>query len=81
MALDIATRYALQRKQFAAPDSDDEVVIMDYLAHQRRLFPLIAQSYALQFAQNELVAKLHESRHRRYPTPRSSASWSRVRPG
>ncbi len=33
---------------------------MDYLVHQRRLFPLIAQSYALQFAQNELVAKLHD---------------------
>jgi acyl-CoA oxidase len=60
VALDIATRYALQRKQFSAPDSDDEVVIMDYLVHQRRLFPLIARSYALQFAQNELVAKCHE---------------------
>ena len=33
---------------------------MDYLVHQRRLFPLIAKSYALQFAQNELVAKCHE---------------------
>ncbi len=60
VALDIATRYALQRKQFSAPDDDGEVLIMDYLAHQRRLFPLIARSYALQFAQNELVAKLHE---------------------
>ncbi|SNT38028.1 acyl-CoA dehydrogenase family protein [Rhodococcoides kyotonense] len=60
VALDIATRYALQRRQFSAPKSDDEVLIMDYLVHQRRLFPLIAKSYALQFAQNELVAKLHE---------------------
>ncbi|CAN5829182.1 acyl-CoA dehydrogenase [soil metagenome] len=60
VALDIATRYALQRKQFSAPDGDGEVVIMDYLVHQRRLFPLIARSYALQFAQNELVAKCHE---------------------
>lgn len=59
VALDIATRYALQRKQFEAPDGD-EVLIMDYLVHQRRLFPLIAKSYALQFAQNELVAKCHE---------------------
>lgn len=59
VALDIATRYALQRKQFQAPDGD-EVVIMDYLVHQRRLLPLIARSYALQFAQNELVAKCHE---------------------
>ena len=60
VALDIAVRYALQRKQFSAPDGDSEVVIMDYLVHQRRLFPLIARSYALQFAQNELVAKLHD---------------------
>ncbi|MGN7781020.1 acyl-CoA dehydrogenase family protein [Mycolicibacterium sp. 22603] len=60
VALDIATRYALQRRQFGAPGSDDEVLVMDYLVHQRRLFPLIAKSYALQFAQNELVAKCHE---------------------
>jgi acyl-CoA oxidase len=60
VALDIATRYALQRKQFGAPDDEGEVLIMDYLAHQRRLFPLIAKSYALQFAQNELVSKCHD---------------------
>lgn len=60
VALDIAVRYALQRKQFSAPGDDGEVLIMDYLVHQRRLFPLIARSYALQFAQNELVARLHD---------------------
>src|SRR3984885_10046901 len=60
VALDIATRYALQRRQFSAPDEDGEVLIMDYLVHQRRLFPLIAKSYALQFAQNELVSKCHD---------------------
>lgn len=60
VALDIATRYALERRQFEAPKSDEEVLIMDYLVHQRRLLPLIAKSYALQFAQNELVAKCHE---------------------
>ncbi len=60
VALDIATRYALERRQFEAPGDDHEVLIMDYLVHQRRLFPLIAKSYALQFAQNELVAKCHE---------------------
>ena len=43
VALDIATRYALQRRQFSAPDDDGEVLIMDYLVHQRRLFPLIAR--------------------------------------
>ncbi|KZS52967.1 acyl-CoA oxidase [Mycobacterium kansasii] len=61
VALDIATRYALQRRQFSAPDDDDsEFLIMDYLVHQRRLFPLIARSYALQFAQNELVSRCHD---------------------
>jgi acyl-CoA oxidase len=59
-ALTIATRYALVRKQFESPDSDDEIVIMDYLAHQRKLLPLIAKSYALAFAQNEIIEELHE---------------------
>jgi acyl-CoA oxidase len=60
LALDIATRYALQRRQFSAPGDETEVLIMDYLVHQRRLLPLIAKSYALQFAQNELVGKCHD---------------------
>ena len=60
VALDIAVRYGLQRRQFSAPDDEGEVVIMDYLVHQRRLLPLVARSYALQFAQNELVARLHD---------------------
>ncbi|ULE31981.1 acyl-CoA dehydrogenase family protein [Mycobacterium sp. IDR2000157661] len=69
VALDIATRYALQRRQFLAPGDDDEVLIMDYLVHQRRLFPLIAKSYALQFAQNELVAKCHDLQTADDPDP------------
>ncbi|MFV0495555.1 acyl-CoA dehydrogenase [Mycobacterium sp.] len=60
LALDIATRYALQRKQFRANPDSDEVLLMDYLVHQRRLLPLIARSYALQFAQNELVSRCHD---------------------
>ena len=50
----------MQRRQFSAPGDEGEVLIMDYLVHQRRLFPLIARSYALQFAQNELVSKCHD---------------------
>ncbi len=68
VALDIATRYALQRRQFTDPDGG-EVLLMDYLVHQRRLFPLIAKSYALQFAQNELVAKCHELQTADDPDP------------
>ncbi len=60
VALDIAVRYALQRKQFQAPGEEREVPIMDYLVHQRRLLPYVAQSYALQFAQNELVSTMHD---------------------
>lgn len=60
VALDIAVRYALQRRQFKAPGEEREVLLMDYLMHQRRLLPLVAKSYALQFAQNELVAKCHD---------------------
>ena len=69
VALDIATRYALQRRQFKAPGDDREVLLMDYLVHQRRILPLIAKSYALQFAQNELVSKLHELQTTEVPQP------------
>jgi acyl-CoA oxidase len=69
VGLDIATRYAMERRQFSAPDGDGEIVIMDYLVHQRRLFPLLAKSYALQFAQNELVAKTHELQTADDPDP------------
>jgi acyl-CoA oxidase len=57
-ALSIATRYALQRRQFTAPGRPDGVLLLDYLTHQRRLLPAIARSYALGFAQNELTLAL-----------------------
>jgi acyl-CoA oxidase len=59
-ALTIATRYAEQRRQFARPGSTDEVVLMDSVAHQRRLIPALATTYALHFAQEELVQSLDE---------------------
>ncbi|MDQ3382972.1 MAG: acyl-CoA dehydrogenase family protein [Actinomycetota bacterium] len=59
-ALSIATRYAVQRRQFTAEGHDGEVLLMDYLAHQRKLLPAIAASYALGFAQNELVGALEK---------------------
>lgn len=60
VALTIATRYALERRQFSAPGDSEETLLMDYLVHQRRLLPLIARSYALGFAQNELISALHD---------------------
>ncbi|QKT08401.1 acyl-CoA dehydrogenase family protein [Gordonia sp. X0973] len=59
-ALTLAIRYALIRRQFDAPDSTHEVTILDYRAHQRKLLPLLAKSYAVAFAQNELTAELHD---------------------
>jgi acyl-CoA oxidase len=55
-ALTIAVRYGLRRRQFGPPDGD-EVPILDYRTHQRRLMPLLARTYALHFAQAELAEK------------------------
>jgi acyl-CoA oxidase len=59
-ALTIAVRYGEVRRQFSAPGVDREVAINDYLAHQRLLTIPLATAYALNFAQEELVAALHE---------------------
>jgi acyl-CoA oxidase len=55
VALDIAIRYGAQRRQFGAPGSAEEALLLDYRMHQRRLLPLLARTYALHFAQGELV--------------------------
>ncbi|MFJ8690698.1 acyl-CoA dehydrogenase family protein [Micromonospora wenchangensis] len=57
-ALTIAVRYGDIRRQFTAPDAGGEVLLNDYLAHQRKLLPALATTYALHFAQAELVAAL-----------------------
>ncbi|MBJ7451821.1 MAG: acyl-CoA dehydrogenase family protein [Blastococcus sp.] len=60
LALDIATRYGEVRRQFAAPGEEREIVINDYLVHQRKLLPALAKTYALHFAQGELVSTMHD---------------------
>ncbi|WP_127782793.1 acyl-CoA dehydrogenase [Rhodococcus sp. X156] len=60
VALDIAVRYGETRRQFSAPGRDREIVILDYLAHQRKLLPALAKTYALHFAQEELTAMMHD---------------------
>ncbi|MFC9875682.1 acyl-CoA dehydrogenase family protein [Nocardia salmonicida] len=60
VALSIAVRYALARRQFADPDTGEETLLMDYRSHQRRLLPLVAKSFALAFAQNDLVRRMDE---------------------
>jgi acyl-CoA oxidase len=59
-ALTIAVRYGEARRQFAAPGEPREIALNDYLAHQRILLTALAKTYALHFAQAELVGALHD---------------------
>ncbi len=52
--LTIAVRYGLRRRQFG-PEPGHDVPLLDYRTHQRRLIPLLAKTYALHFAQAELL--------------------------
>jgi acyl-CoA oxidase len=61
VAITIAVRYGLLRRQFGSPGSGSEELLLDYGMHQRRLFPLVARTYALHFAQERVSADLHES--------------------
>ena len=47
--LTIAIQYSDKRKQFG-PEGGEEVSILNYRMHQRRLFPLLAKTYAIHFA-------------------------------
>ncbi|MCV2490610.1 acyl-CoA dehydrogenase family protein [Geodermatophilus sp. YIM 151500] len=60
LALDIAVRYGEVRRQFTVPGAEREVLLNDYLVHQRKLLPALATTYALHFAQDELVVRMHE---------------------
>jgi acyl-CoA oxidase len=58
VALTIAVRRGLVRRQFGPPGGE-EAVLMDYRTHQRRLLIPLAQTYALHFVQERLVRELH----------------------
>ncbi|WP_371638829.1 acyl-CoA dehydrogenase family protein [Streptomyces virginiae] len=60
VALSVATRYAVRRRQFSAASDTEEQVLLDYGLHQRRLLPLIARTYALHFAQDVVRSQLHD---------------------
>jgi acyl-CoA oxidase len=60
VALAIATKYAVRRRQFEAGSEEQEELLLDYGLHQRRLFPLLARTYALHFAQEVVAGQLHE---------------------
>ncbi len=59
-ALTIAVRHGLRRVQFGPPD-EPEVPLLEYRTHQRRLMPLLAKTYALHFAQAELLEQFHKA--------------------
>jgi len=60
MALAIAVTYGNQRRQFTSVSDTEETVLLDYRRHQRRLIPLIAETYAAAFAHERLLRKFHE---------------------
>ncbi len=59
VALAVAVRYALKRRQFEATSEDEEELLLDYGQHQRRLLPLLAHTYALHFAQEVVAGECH----------------------
>jgi acyl-CoA oxidase len=59
VALAVAVRYALRRRQFEATSEDQEELLLDYGQHQRRLLPLLAHTYALHFAQEVVAGECH----------------------
>ena len=58
VALTTAVRHGNLRRQFGPPDGGEDVALLDYRAHQRRLLPLLACTYALHFKQAEQVEQL-----------------------
>ena len=59
-ALAIAVRYALHRRQGNAGSGSagaEESLLLEYPTHQRRLMPLLARLYALDFAHKRLVRR------------------------
>ncbi|KAF9974053.1 hypothetical protein BGZ73_002673 [Actinomortierella ambigua] len=63
VALATAIRYGLSRRQFGARKlGEPEQLIMDYNLHQRRLYPLLACTYAHHFSSLRLVELKEQSR-------------------
>ncbi|MGZ4450647.1 MAG: acyl-CoA dehydrogenase family protein [Nocardioides sp.] len=60
VALAIAVKYAARRRQFEASSDEHEELLLDYGMHQRRLFPLLARTYALHFSQEVVAGQLHD---------------------
>ncbi|HMP28775.1 MAG TPA: acyl-CoA dehydrogenase family protein, partial [Saprospiraceae bacterium] len=82
VALDIATRYALKRRQFG-PEAMEEQLIMDYPSHQARLLPRLVKTYIYHFAldnlRNAFIAAETEDDRRKIETKaaglKAKATW------
>jgi len=46
-------RYSLERRQFG-PKNKPEILLLDYLSHQKRLLPLVARTYAFSIGMSHL---------------------------
>src|SRR5690606_37789452 len=60
LGLTIAITYSNERRQFTAGSDTDEVVLLDYQQHQRRLITRLAENYANSFAHEELLQKFDD---------------------
>ncbi|KGM13795.1 acyl-CoA dehydrogenase family protein [Cellulomonas bogoriensis] len=54
LGLVVAVTYGNQRRQFRG-GTQDEVLLLDYAEHQRRLLPRLAQTYAATFAHERML--------------------------
>jgi acyl-CoA oxidase len=73
IGLAIAVRYGAERRQFTGASPDDEVVLLDYATHRKRLFPRIAETYALHFAHERLLDLFDDVFSGREDTPEKRA--------
>ncbi|KAJ0244948.1 Acyl-CoA oxidase/dehydrogenase [Hirschfeldia incana] len=54
IGLAVAIRYSLTRRAFPDVANGPEGLLLDYPSHQRRLLPLLAKTYAMSFAANDM---------------------------
>lgn len=63
-SLDIAVRYATQRRQFSPGGDLPEKRLIDHRSHRLRLLVPLAKSYAIMLLQNELTVRLYDQQMR-----------------
>jgi acyl-CoA oxidase len=68
-ALAIAVRYSLARRQFG-PAEGDEIPLLTYPSHRRRLLPSLATTYVLHFAFDRLRERFAEVQSAKEPDTR-----------